>query len=413
MKVVQINNVYGVGSTGKIVQSFHDYLLKHGVDSYVLYARGKNVNAHHVIQIMPEFVVKLQSVINKIDGYLYGGCYINTLVIIRAINHIKPDIVHIQCANASTVNIYKILKFLRERHIPTVITFHAEMFYTGGCSHAFECEKWKEQCDSCTQKSNNNVGWFFDRTFYHWKTLKDIYRSFPELNFTCVSDWVKMRALQSSMIPNNNKINVIYNGVNTNIFHPRSRKETIAIQTKYNIENDYILYLTPNFADPNKGGNYLIQIANSIKEDQTNITIVVVGYSIVAGYELPENVVGIPFTNGQEELAALYTSAKMTIILSKRETFSMVTAESLCCGTPVVGFKAGGPESIALPQASSFVDYGNTKSLLSKIYNILSSTVDRESISFQGINKYSAEKNSQEYINLYEKMLAEKSNIEA
>ena len=37
----------------------------------------------------------------------------------------------------------------------------------------------------------------------------------------------------------------------------------------------------------------------------------------------------------------------------------MVTAESLCCGTPVVGFKAGAPEQIAIKEFSEFVEYGD------------------------------------------------------
>jgi len=37
----------------------------------------------------------------------------------------------------------------------------------------------------------------------------------------------------------------------------------------------------------------------------------------------------------------------------------MPVAESLCCGTPVVGFKAGGPESIAPSQFAHFADQGN------------------------------------------------------
>lgn len=54
---------------------------------------------------------------------------------------------------------------------------------------------------------------------------------------------------------------------------------------------------------------------------------------------------------------------KCFLLTSERETFSMVTAESLCCGTPVVGFKAGAPEQIALKEYSEFVDYGNLDKL--------------------------------------------------
>ena len=41
----------------------------------------------------------------------------------------------------------------------------------------------------------------------------------------------------------------------------------------------------------------------------------------------------------------------------------MIVAESLCCGTPVVGFKAGGPEQIALPEYSRFCEYGGMDTL--------------------------------------------------
>ena len=40
MKVLQINSVYGVGSTGKITQALHTALLADGADSIVLYGRG-------------------------------------------------------------------------------------------------------------------------------------------------------------------------------------------------------------------------------------------------------------------------------------------------------------------------------------------------------------------------------------
>lgn len=41
MKVLQINCVYGKGSTGYIVQSLHKEYLKRGAESVVLYGRGE------------------------------------------------------------------------------------------------------------------------------------------------------------------------------------------------------------------------------------------------------------------------------------------------------------------------------------------------------------------------------------
>lgn len=62
-------------------------------------------------------------------------------------------------------------------------------------------------------------------------------------------------------------------------------------------------------------------------------------------------------------LAAWYSAADAALLTSHRETFSLVTAESLCCGTPVVGFRAGGPESIAPPSCCKFVEYGDLDAL--------------------------------------------------
>ena len=35
MKVLQINAVYGVGSTGRMTMELHEYMLRQGIDSYV------------------------------------------------------------------------------------------------------------------------------------------------------------------------------------------------------------------------------------------------------------------------------------------------------------------------------------------------------------------------------------------
>ena len=38
MKVMQINAVYGIGSTGVIVEDLHNLALQNGIDSYVSYS---------------------------------------------------------------------------------------------------------------------------------------------------------------------------------------------------------------------------------------------------------------------------------------------------------------------------------------------------------------------------------------
>ena len=48
LKVLQINNVYRAGSTGKLTELLHDALINDGFDSIVLYGRGFTVNEKNV-----------------------------------------------------------------------------------------------------------------------------------------------------------------------------------------------------------------------------------------------------------------------------------------------------------------------------------------------------------------------------
>ena len=42
MKIVQINTVCGIGSTGRIVQDISEILTKKGIENYVYYGQGKS-----------------------------------------------------------------------------------------------------------------------------------------------------------------------------------------------------------------------------------------------------------------------------------------------------------------------------------------------------------------------------------
>lgn len=153
MKVVQINCLFGTGSTGKIVEALYDYSKAQGDDSYVIYGIGEKQDDDHLIRTTPWVVRKAQSFRSRITGYPYGGCIWGTATALSALERIKPDIVHMQCANGYMVNIYRILEYLKEHRIPTVITNHAEFMYTGGCTHTVDCDKWLTGCHDCDKIS--------------------------------------------------------------------------------------------------------------------------------------------------------------------------------------------------------------------------------------------------------------------
>ena len=79
----------------------------------------------------------------------------------------------------------------------------------------------------------------------------------------------------------------------------------------------------------------------------------------------------------------------------------MVTAESLCCGTPVVGFRAGGPETIAIPKYSAFVPQHNDDALEYQLRQFATASYYKEDISTAARIKYSDTRMCSSYRQIY------------
>jgi len=86
----------------------------------------------------------------------------------------------------------------------------------------------------------------------------------------------------------------------------------------------------------------------------------------------------------------------------------MVTAESLACGTPVVGFCAGAPEQITIPEYSEFVPYGDLAALTEAVNTQFGKKYVKAAISRVAAEKYSKEKMTEDYYAVYMRLLEEK-----
>ncbi len=398
MKILLINCVYGQGSTGKILESLHKGLIKEGHDVEVLYSRGPAVHENGVHKILPEKVVKFQALMSRLTGYTYGCSPFTTSRIKKRITSYKPDVVNLHCINANTVNVAEIITFLKRNNIPTVVTAHAEFLYTGGCAHSMECNQWKSGCKACMQirskKSTLPASITKNRTAQYWEQLNKAYKNFSQLKATGVSPWLVSRMKQSPFF-SENEVYCTMNGINTEIFHSRNSnklREKLGLNPKARV----FLHVTPNFEDPLKGGKFILEFAKKLQKEYPDDKVIIIGYNS-SNKELPRNVIPIYHTNNQEELAEYYSLASATLLTSSRETFSMVTAESLCCGTPVVGFRAGGPESIATEGYVKFVEYGDCEALYKEAIHISKTS----EISSAYIQIFSHDKMTKNYINVY------------
>lgn len=398
MRIMQVNVVYPKGSTGKIVKDIHKQLLENNHESIVCYGRGDNVSEIKAYKIAPEFIMKLQSLRAKITGYAYAGCYYSTYNLMNLIKNERPDVVHLHCINGYMVNIFKLMEYLKRNNIPTVLTLHAEFMYTAGCGHALDCGKWKIGCGNCPQKgAGRPASKIFDRSTEEWKLMYRAFDGFNKIIVTSVSSWLHDRAKQSPFFLDKT-MKVVLNGIDTNnIFKPTGFTE---LKKRYRLQDEkIILHVTANFKDPIKGGKHVIEIAERLKDER--IKIFIVGFS-GDDSKLPSNITAITKVGDQRELAAFYSMADLTLLTSVKETFSMICAESLACGTPIVGFKAGAPEAISIKRYSEFVNQGDMDALEYSIRKWINRKQELgEDIYNEARRKYAKERMYEEYLYIY------------
>lgn len=402
MKILQVNNVYNSGSTGKIVRDMHVVLQQKGYDSIVCASRTKNDKKQHIYTICPSWYAKAMHLFSWFTGQMYGGAFLATLRLIRIIRKEQPDVVHLQCINGYFVNIFLLVNYLKRHHIRTVLTLHAEFMHTANCGYALDCERWKTGCGKCPRLRKETGSLFLDGTARSWQRMRQAFNGFDDhLIVTSVSPWLMERAKQSPILAGKKHV-VVLNGLDTNIFRyspANDLRQALGISPIEKV----VFHASPSFNDnPNhiKGGYYVIELAKRMPD----VRFVIAG-SYPEGLRVPSNMLLLGKVTNQSYLAQLYSMADLTVLASQKETFSMICAETLCCGTPIVGFKAGAPEQISLPDYSRFVEYGDVDALQTAVTQFLQKQWSKEDIAQCARKVYAKDVMADNYIQVYNEIL--------
>lgn len=363
MKVLQINCVYGKGSTGKITRDIHLALLKQGIPSFVCFGRGESSCEENVFQVATDLISRMRRAVSSITGAPYGFTPWTNKKLEKEIHRIQPDVVHLQCINGYFADIYRLLDYLKNNHYPTVLTLHAEFMHTGGCGYALDCNQWIEGCQKCPRLKSGLGVMGLDRVKSNYEKMRQAFQDFEKLIVVGVSDWIVQRA-GKSRIMSDCRIMTIHNGIDTtNVFFPRDAQ---AVKEKYGIPDGkkIVLSVVPNLNSDLKGGKRMLELARTMASK--DYFFVVVGAREEVS-NVPENMRIIPYTESQQELAEIYSLADVFVMGSKMDNYPTVCIEANSCGTPVVGFDVGGVSETIYPGMGCTVPYGDTEQLVEKI----------------------------------------------
>jgi glycosyltransferase involved in cell wall biosynthesis len=398
MKVLQVNAVYGVGSTGVIVRDIHELCLKEGIESYVAYSTSPVAEDEIPggFKIGNTIGKKLHAFLCRINGMQAYFSRYSTRKFLKYIKKLQPDIVQLHNLHSNYIHLNMLLQFLAKENIKTVVTLHDCWFHTGGCFHytAIGCDKWLKECGACPKKQEDTKAYWLDRSAKILRDRKKYFSAINDLTVVGVSNWLAGEAGKTFF--QEKKIMTIHNGVDTTLFQPTSSdfREQHGLQDKFVILGPASKFLSP----VNK--EIFESIVASLKEDEA---FVLLGCTKEQKKNLPEAVIGIPFIKDREELCKIYSAVDVFVNCTREDALSSLNLEPQACGTPVITFGNTGAKETVDNQCGFTVETGNAEEMKKKIRCVKNLGKDAlsEACRSRILNYFKKEENYQRYIEIY------------
>ena len=396
MKVLQINSVCGIRSTGRICTDIAEVLENQGHECKIAYGRETVPQQYqkYAVRIGSDFSNKVDALKNRIFDNAGFNSVRETKKFLNWVKEYNPDIIHLHNIHGYYINIELLFEYLKESNKPVVWTLHDCWAFTGHCAHYdfIGCEKWKTQCFNCVNKKDYPSSYVFDNSKQNHKKKNKLFNSLNNLSFVAVSEWIAKQQQMSGLCKNS--VTVIHNGIDLTNF-----KFTPSDFREKNKLSDKKIYLgVATFWNNRKGFDTFLKLSEMIDKNEV---IVIVGVTKEQKKILPKNIIGIERTNNIQELAEIYSVADVFLNPTMEEALGLVNMEAQACGIPVVTYNTGGsPESIS-ETSGAVVPKGDITALLKTARSL---ELDSEKVALEA-QKFDKERKYKEYLQFYARCL--------
>ena len=396
-KLLQINSVVNTGSTGRIAEQLGILAISQGWESYIAYGREARESQSRLIKIGSKWDVNFHAIGSILTGR-HGLFSKNaTKRLLKQVDIIQPDVVHLHNVHGYYINVPMLLKYLRQKHIPTVITMHDFWLMTGHCAYINKsCDRWKTGCGNCPRLDQYPAS-KIDCSARNWQLKASLFIDMPNVTLVPVSYWLGRYVAESLL--KNVKQNVIYNGIDTNVFKPFDGEASVkgVDWSKFTI-----MTIATRWTEAN-GYQDVIKLSSILPD---NCQIVMVGLDEQQMSNLPKNVIGFWKTESFTQLQELYTKSNVIFNPNREVTFGLVTAEAMACGTPAIVLRDTAGEELVDKQTGYVIDSVEEVPELITTINQVDKNVMSKACRDRVIELFNAEKQYQKYIDLYNAVIS-------
>ena len=387
MKVVQIN-IFPNLSTGNIMMNIHNYIKEEGIESYVVWGRGRKAQNEYEIFMNDEIGVYLHGIYTRFTDKTGFASKRATKKLLKRLDEIKPDIVHLHNIHGYYINIEMLFNYLKSKNLKVIWTLHDCWAFTGHCAYfdSVNCEKWKTKCEKCPLIGTYPIS-YKDNSTWNYNKKKELFNEL-DLNIVTPSKWLAELTKKSFL--NSNNIEIINNGINTDIFKVKENN----LKEQLGLTNEKIILGVASTWDKRKGLEDFIKLSKVIPD---NIKIILIGLSEKQIKSLPDNIIGLGRTKSVEQLVDFYNIADLYYNPTYSDNFPTTNIEALSCNTPVITYNTGGSPELINNENGQVVNLenmlNNYEEYLNKEYH------------FKDSKNYSFKHMAECYLELYKKVL--------
>lgn len=364
MKVLFINSVCGIRSTGRIVTESAEELIKQGHECRIAYGREAVPEKYKKIsyRISTDSDVKINGVRARFLDNEGFNAKAQTEKFIEWANNYNPDLLWLHNLHGYYINIELLFDWIKSRPDMKVFwTLHDCWSFTGHCAHFsfVKCDLWKTDCSNCIQHREYPKSILKRNSKENFRRKKEAFRGVKNMTLITPSFWLADLVKQSFL--KDYQIEVRHNTIDKSVFKPTSG----TFRTDYGLTDKKIVLGVASAWGEKKGLNDFVKLADIL---DSSYTIVLVGVDDKTKSRLPECICCVPPTDSASALAEIYTSADVFVNLTYEDNYPTVNLEAQSCGTECLTYRTGGSVENVPPE--NVVDQGDLAAMVKKIQSI-------------------------------------------
>ncbi len=369
MKYVQIStHADGWGKT--ILFDKHAELQEQGVESYVFWARGKHEEDRYMkcISCFPESVFDL--FLTKIDGKAGFHSWMQTRRLLRMLDEIQPDVVHLHVLIGYYLNIEMLFEWLARSNCKVIWTLHDCWAFTGHCIHfsSVGCQQWMTCCGGqaeCPQTDTYPATFNRRSVKWNYESKRRLFTSIPpeRMSFITPSFWLASLVSQSFL--SNYAVEVIHNHIDASVFHPVCGR----FKKVHGIEGRFLILGVSTSWSNRKGLDDFLRMAERYESEAV---VCLIGLSSRQVRQISRiglsNLLLLEKTDSIDDLVDAYSSADVFFNPTKEDNFPTVNLEAEACGAPVITYDVGGcRETVSSPSSRCVSTFEEACALIDKM----------------------------------------------